>query len=79
LRSRFGAAVIISEALRRALTCRTACRQLSETWFTVQDVPVLVAQNAGGGSIYCTIIVDGHKVAHETSHGQYAVVTCSGS
>ncbi len=43
------------------------------------DIPVLVAQNAGGASISCTIIVDGHQVDHETSHGQYAVVTCTGS
>ncbi len=40
---------------------------------------VLNAQNAGGGSISCRILVDGSVVSEHTSTGQYAVVSCSGS
>lgn len=40
----------------------------------------LSAQSAGGsGTITCKITVDGALVAENTSQGQYAVVTCSGS
>lgn len=35
------------------------------------------AQNSGGGSIGCTITVDGRHVAANTSSGEYAIVTCS--
>jgi hypothetical protein len=41
------------------------------------DIPVLSAQSAGGGNITCSIIRDGSVVVKQTSHGQYAVVTCS--
>ena len=40
---------------------------------------VVNAQNAGGGSISCRILVDGGVVSDHTSTGQYAVVSCSGS
>jgi hypothetical protein len=45
----------------------------------VEDVkyPVLVAQNAAGGSITCEILHDGESVSKNTSTGDYAVVTCS--
>lgn len=45
------------------------------------DIPILLAQNAGGGTISCTITDkdSGEQVDHQTSHGQYAVVSCSGS
>jgi hypothetical protein len=40
----------------------------------------LVAQSGGGsGSISCKITVDGKVVVDNTSQGQYAVVTCSGT
>lgn len=40
----------------------------------------LSAQSAGGsGTITCKVTVDGKLVAENTSQGQYAVVTCSGS
>jgi len=40
----------------------------------------LVAQSgAGSGSISCKITVDGKVVVDNTSQGQYAVVTCSGT
>lgn len=38
---------------------------------------VLVAQNAGAGTISCRITIDGREVAHEASSGLYSVVTCS--
>ena len=41
---------------------------------------VVTAQRASGddgGSISCDISVDGSSVVHNTSSGQYAVVTCS--
>jgi hypothetical protein len=42
------------------------------------DVATVVAQAGGGAStIRCSITVDGQQLAKETSHGQYAVVTCS--
>jgi hypothetical protein len=41
------------------------------------DIPVLEAQNAGSGNITCYIIRDGSVVVKQTSHGEYAVVTCS--
>jgi hypothetical protein len=40
---------------------------------------VLIAQNAGDGTITCTITVDGKQVAKQSSHGAYAVVTCDAS
>ena len=40
---------------------------------------VVTAQNAGSGSISCDIAVDGKIISQQTSNGQYAVVTCSGS
>lgn len=40
----------------------------------------LVAQSgSGSGSISCKITVDGKVVVDNTSQGQYAVVTCSGT
>lgn len=39
----------------------------------------LTAQNAGGGTIGCTITVNGKAVASNSSSGEYAVVSCSGS
>jgi hypothetical protein len=40
----------------------------------------LVAQSGGtSGSISCKITVDGKVVVDNTSQGQYAVVTCSGT
>ena len=41
-------------------------------------LPVLIAQNAGEGSITCRITVDGTVVKSVTSKGPYAVVTCDG-
>ena len=35
------------------------------------------AQNAGGGTIGCSITVDGKVIAQNSSSGEYAVVTCS--
>ncbi|MGH3536582.1 MAG: MmpS family transport accessory protein [Pseudonocardiaceae bacterium] len=35
------------------------------------------AQNGGGGSITCTITVDGQQVSHQTSTGDYAIASCS--
>jgi len=40
---------------------------------------VVNAQNAGAGSISCTITVDGRVINQQTSNGQSAVVMCSGS
>jgi methyl coenzyme M reductase beta subunit len=40
---------------------------------------VVNAQNAGDGSISCSIAVDGHTISFHTSSGQYAVVMCTGS
>lgn len=39
----------------------------------------LVAQSADGTSITCKITVDGKVISTNTSTGQYAVATCSGS
>jgi hypothetical protein len=50
--------------------------------FTADDkfqALVVNAQNAGGGSISCTITVDGKVISQHTSNGQYAVVMCSGT
>jgi hypothetical protein len=35
------------------------------------------AQNSGGGTIGCSITVDGKVIAQNSSSGEYAVVTCS--
>ncbi|MFL6161629.1 MAG: hypothetical protein ACJ74U_05315 [Jatrophihabitantaceae bacterium] len=51
----------------------------SKTVSDTVDYPVLVAQNAAGGAISCTITEDGQIIAHQTSTGLYSVVTCSGS
>lgn len=40
---------------------------------------VMTAQNDGAGSMTCVITVDGREVARHTSHGRFAVVTCSGN
>lgn len=37
----------------------------------------LTAQNAGSGSITCTITVDGQVITTKTSQGQFAVVSCT--
>jgi hypothetical protein len=39
----------------------------------------LTAQSNGSGEITCRITVDGEEIARQTSTGQYAVVSCSGS
>lgn len=39
----------------------------------------LTAQSNGSGEITCRITVDGQEIARQTSTGQYAVVSCSGS
>jgi hypothetical protein len=39
----------------------------------------LTAQNGGSGAITCRITVNGQPIAQQTSTGQYAVVSCSGS
>lgn len=39
----------------------------------------LTAQNAGTGSISCSISIDGKVVASNTSSGQYAIVECQGT
>jgi Mycobacterium membrane protein len=51
------------------------------TKFTTGEAPALVvlAQNAGGGSIACAILVDGQNISQQVSKGQYAAVTCSGT
>jgi hypothetical protein len=41
------------------------------------SIAVLEAQSAGSGTISCTITIDGERVAHQSSQGAYAVVTCS--
>lgn len=43
------------------------------------DYASVLAQNGGGGTITCTITIDGKQVAKQSSHGQYAIVTCSAS
>jgi hypothetical protein len=49
--------------------------------FTANDGDFLYisAQNNGGGTLHCRITEDGSTVAAQTSRGQYAIVTCSGS
>jgi len=42
-------------------------------------IAVVNAQNAGGGTIGCAILIDGMLVAHNTSTGEYAIVQCTGS
>jgi hypothetical protein len=37
----------------------------------------VLAQNDGGGTITCAITLDGRQVTTQSSHGQYAIVTCS--
>lgn len=44
----------------------------------VGQVVSLVAQNAGGGSITCSIRVAGFEPIRQTSEGDFAVVTCAG-
>lgn len=39
----------------------------------------LTAQTSGSGSISCKITANGKEIANQTSNGQYAVVSCSGS
>jgi hypothetical protein len=39
----------------------------------------LTAQSGGSGAITCRITVDGEVISEQTSNGQYAVVSCSGS
>ena len=39
----------------------------------------LTAQSNGSGEITCRVTVDGEEIARQTSTGQYAVVSCSGS
>lgn len=39
----------------------------------------LTAQSSGSGEITCRITVDGEEIARQTSRGQYAVVSCSGT
>jgi hypothetical protein len=41
------------------------------------SVATVLAQNAGDGTITCTITIDGKEVAKQSSHGQYAIVTCT--
>jgi hypothetical protein len=41
------------------------------------NIYTLTAQNSGGGTITCRILVDGHQAAKNSSTGRYAVVTCS--
>jgi len=40
---------------------------------------VVLAQNSGSGYISCKITVDGKVIASQTSTGQYATVTCTGT
>jgi hypothetical protein len=41
---------------------------------------VVLAQNAGTtGSISCEIDIDGKVISQQTSTGQYAIVTCTGT
>jgi hypothetical protein len=42
-------------------------------------VPTLSAQNSGSGAITCKITVDGQVVAQVTSHGAYAIASCTGN
>ena len=42
-------------------------------------VASMVAQNGGSRSISCKVSRGGDVLAEQTSSGQYAVVTCSGS
>lgn len=37
------------------------------------------AQNDGGGTITCTILVDGVEAESNNAHGQYAICTASGT
>jgi hypothetical protein len=39
---------------------------------------IISAQNAGGGTIGCSISVDGQVVASNSSTGEYAIVECQG-
>ena len=41
------------------------------------DILVITAQNGGGGTITCSITVDGKVVKRGKSSGAYAVVTCT--
>lgn len=41
------------------------------------SIATLLAQSNGSGTISCTIKVDGQVVARQSSHGAYAVVTCT--
>jgi hypothetical protein len=43
------------------------------------QTPILIAQNAGNGTITCKITEDGEQIASNSAHGAYAVVTCNGS
>jgi len=74
-----GGISVISYATVQGQAQDTAVTGTTWTKAIPQDVQsaVVVAQNAGGGTISCTISEDGKEVARQSSNGQYAVVTCS--
>jgi hypothetical protein len=43
------------------------------------DFAYISAQNNGGGTITCSILVDGSVAETNSSSGQYAICTASGS
>ena len=48
-------------------------REFDADQVTIKGV---TAQNGGGGTITCKVIVDGETIVENSSSGQYAVVTC---
>jgi hypothetical protein len=42
------------------------------------DVPIISAQDTGGGYVVCVITVDGVEVASNTGSGLYAIASCNG-
>jgi hypothetical protein len=44
----------------------------------IGDVPIISAQDTGGGYVVCVITVDGVEVASNTGSGLYAIASCNG-
>ena len=81
---RVASADAIQKEREQDLARRKALAEVEDTFIksfslTGQMTPDFTGASPAGTTITCRITVDGEVIAEQTSTGEYAIVTCSGS